>query len=217
MTPLPCLAWIALLVFTCDSVVTGRPIRNGTATTVASTNRPTTLVTSPTTESYEEQPPPWRQSGSLADGVRHHPSLTLLSFDPGCRKRVFCEAARTLTYAFPLSRSWHGEVRERPVPTNEYFAAWSKGLLGHDCSHLYQDCSDSPAGWVMPLVREAIGPRGFVGAFIERLAAASVRHAIVGHGAPPRPSLVMEKLRKGERRLADAVEPPMPSIEFTPR
>ncbi|KAL1432658.1 hypothetical protein MTO96_012875 [Rhipicephalus appendiculatus] len=161
--------------------------------------------------------PPWRQSGSLADGVRNRPSLTLLSFDPGCRKRVFCEAARTLTYAFPLSRSWHGEVSEKPVSTNAYFAAWSKGMLGLDCSHLYQDCSDSPAGLVMPLLREAIGPRGFVGAFIERLAAASVRHAFVDHGAPPRPSLVMQKLREGERRSANAAEPPMPSIEFTPR
>ncbi|XP_075740948.1 uncharacterized protein LOC142788237 [Rhipicephalus microplus] len=180
------------------------------------TDRPRMLVTSPTTESYGEELPPWRQSGLSVDGVRNRPSLTLLSFDPGCRKRVFCEAARTLTYVFPLSRSWHGEVREKPIPTNAYFAAWSKGLLGQDCSHLYEDCSDSPAGLVMPLLREAIGPRGLVGAFMERLAAASVRHALTEPGEPPRPSLVMQKLREGERRSANAAEPPIPSNELTP-
>ncbi|KAH6937126.1 hypothetical protein HPB50_025747 [Hyalomma asiaticum] len=191
------------------------PIRNSTATTVAFTTPPTALATSPTTEWYGEQVPSWRQTGSLAGGGRNRPSLTLLSFHPGCRKRVFCEAARTLTYVFPLSRSWQGSVREKSAPRNAYFAAWSKGLLGHDCSHLYQDCSDSPAGLVMPLLKEAMGPKGFVGAFIERLAAASMRQAFEEQ-REPRPSLVMEKLRSSERRLA-AAEPQMPFNEFTPR
>lgn len=102
------------------------------------------------------------------------------------------------------------------MPANAYFDAWSKGMLGHDCSHLYEDCSDSPAGLVMPLLRMAIGPNGFIGSMVERVAAASMRHALMDLEAPPRTSQVMEKLRRGERRLA-AAEPQMPSSEFTPR
>ncbi|KAH7954098.1 hypothetical protein HPB49_015563 [Dermacentor silvarum] len=210
MIPLPCLLW--LLYFADVPVTTARPIRNDTATTLAFTE-PTTL-TSPTTTSYQE-PLSWRQPASLADGGRNHPSLTILSFHPGCRQRVFCEAARTLTYALPMSRSWERVFRERPVPTSTYFGAWSKGMQGHDCSHLYQDCSDSPAGLVMPLLREAMGPHGLVKAFVKHMDAASMHNELMDRGAP-RPSLVMEKLRQGERRLA-AAEPVMPSSEFTPR
>ncbi|XP_065288820.1 uncharacterized protein [Dermacentor albipictus] len=211
MTLVPRLVCIVLVCFANVSVTTARPIRNGTATPVASN-----VTTPPTTTSYAGEPPAWRQNEWSADSGHSRPPLTLLSLQPGCRKRVFCESARTLTYAFPISRSWQGEVRQRPVPANAYFDAWSKGMLGHDCSHLYEDCSDSPAGLVMPLLRMAIGPNGFLGSLVERVAAASMRQALMDHEAPPRTSLVMEKLRRGERRLA-AAEPQMPSSEFTPR
>ncbi|XP_075543318.1 uncharacterized protein LOC142577748 [Dermacentor variabilis] len=117
----------------------------------------------------------------------------------GCRKRVLCEAARTLTDMFPISGFWQGIVKGRPHPRNAYFAAWSRGLQDNECSDLYPDCSDSAAGVMLPLVNEAVGTRGVVSSFIERLSAPAASHVPRDPGAP-RPSLVMEKLRKYRRR-----------------
>lgn len=139
-----------------------------------------------------------------------------MSLDNGCRKRVFCEAARTLTYVFPLSKFWQGIVSERPNPPNAYFTAWSRGLSSQDCSHLYPDCSDSPAGLVLPLVNQAVGPKGFVGSFIERLTLPAGPDVPRELGAP-RPSLVMQKLRQSQRQLEAGSWPPAYSDEFTPR
>lgn len=117
----------------------------------------------------------------------------------GCRKRVACEAARTLTDMFPISGFWQEIVKGRPRPRNAYFAAWSMGLQKNECANLYPDCSDSVAGAVLPLANEAVGTKGIVSTFIERLSAPSAAHVPREPGAP-RPSLVMEKLRQYRRR-----------------
>lgn len=118
----------------------------------------------------------------------------------GCRKRIVCEAARSLTDMLPISGFWQEIVKGRPHPKNAYFAAWSRGLQKNECAHMYPDCSDSAAGMVLPLVSEAVGPKGIVSSFIERLNTPAASHVPREPGAP-RPSLVMEKLREYRRRM----------------
>ncbi|KAK8776024.1 hypothetical protein V5799_030631 [Amblyomma americanum] len=117
----------------------------------------------------------------------------------GCRKRMACEAARTMTHVFPLSDYWQETVRLGPEPNSAYFAAWYKGLLNKDCSEFYPDCSNSPTGMVLPLLTDVLGPKGFVGSFLERLAIPSSPQVPRDAGAP-RTSLVMERLREAQRR-----------------
>ncbi|XP_077520106.1 uncharacterized protein LOC144129921 [Amblyomma americanum] len=164
-------------------------------TTIIAPTVPTAVTTPVDTTPPDGKQPSWHQVGSAGQGGHRRSSLTVVSIDSGCRKRVFCEAARALTYIFPLSKFWQGIVRDRPAPENAYFAAWSKGIQSHDCSQFYPDCSDSPARLVLPVINEATGPKGFVGSFLERL--------VRPRGADaPRKSLVMQKLREGDRRLA---------------
>ncbi|KAL3188620.1 hypothetical protein MRX96_022432 [Rhipicephalus microplus] len=117
----------------------------------------------------------------------------------GCRKRIMCEAARSLTDMLPISGFWKEIIKGRPHPKNAYFAAWSRGLEKNECAHLYPDCSDSAPGLVLPLVSEAVGPKGIVSTFIERLNTPAASHVPREPGAP-RPSLVLEKLREYRRR-----------------
>ncbi|CAN8012682.1 unnamed protein product, partial [Ixodes pacificus] len=119
------------------------------------------------------------------------------STDAGCRKRVVCEAARTLTYVFPLTQYWQSVVRDRPATKDDYFGAWSRGLLDEDCSNRYPDCSDSPAGVVLPAVNQVVGPKGFVGSFLDRLVRPSAANVArdPGYG---RPSIVMQRIRLSE-------------------
>ncbi|XP_037505058.1 uncharacterized protein LOC119381171 [Rhipicephalus sanguineus] len=126
----------------------------------------------------------------------------------GCRKRIVCEAARSLTDMLPISGFWKEIVKGRPHPKNAYFAAWSRGLQKNECAHMYPDCSDSAAGMVLPLVSEAVGPKGIVSSFIERLNTPAASHVPREPGAP-RPSLVMEKLREYRRRI-DSDKPRTP-------
>ncbi|XP_077520501.1 uncharacterized protein LOC144130454 [Amblyomma americanum] len=128
-------------------------------------------------------PPPFKSRRPTATGT-----------NSGCRKRVACEAARTLTGVIPISSFWQEIVRGAPEPNSAYFAAWSKGLLDKECSELYPDCSDSPAGKVLPLVSEVVGPKGLVTSFLERLTAPSAPYVPRDPGAS-RPSMVMQKLR----------------------
>ncbi|XP_077520502.1 uncharacterized protein LOC144130455 [Amblyomma americanum] len=133
----------------------------------------------------------------------------------GCRKRVVCEAARTLTNIIPISNLWKEIVRGRPEPKNAYLAALSKGLLNQDCSEIYPDCSDSAAGMVIPLVSEVVGPNGFLSAFLERLAIPSAPHVPRDPGAP-RPSLLTERLRHSKRRWK-STQPWTSSEDFATR
>lgn len=145
----------------------------------------------------------------------HKSSVTIVRPDVGCRKRVICEAARTVTYMFPFSKFWHGIASERPDPKSVYFAAWSRGLSSEDCSLLYPDCSDSPAGVVLSLANQAMGPKGFVSSFIERLTMPAGPDVPREPGAP-RPSLVMQKLRTSQRQWEAAGGPPPSLDESTP-
>ncbi|XP_077557862.1 uncharacterized protein LOC144173240 [Haemaphysalis longicornis] len=189
-----------LLYFTAITSACGHPVWSNTTPQITGVPSSTTPAESTMSTMGDAEQVSWRENGQ--QGGRHPSSLTIVSLDAGCRKRVFCEAARTLT--------------ERPNPPNAYFAAWSRGLSSQDCSHLYPDCSDSPAGLVLPLVNQAVGPKGFVGSFIERLTLPSGPDVPRELGAP-RPSLVMQKLRQSQRQLEAGGWPPAHSDEFTPR
>lgn len=202
----------SMVVILCFAVVTptyGHPVAVNTTASITVTD-PSVVLADLTVSGIEDASR--NETGSRGD---HHSSpVTIASVDVGCRKRVFCEAARTLTRVFPLSMFWQGIAR--PDPQNAYFDAWSRGLSSEDCSQLYPDCSDSPAGLVLSLANRAVGPKGFVGQFLERLTLPAGPNVPREPGAP-RPSLVMQKLRTSQRQWEAAGGPPTSSDEFTTR
>ncbi|CAN8006790.1 unnamed protein product, partial [Ixodes hexagonus] len=170
---------------------------NQTESSIVTVNMDSAAVTLGAFKVNHSVPTSTSAPGSSVLPTGGRPPSSVISTDAGCRKRVVCETARTLTYVFPLTQYWESLVRDRPANRDDYFSAWSKGLLNQDCSETYPDCSDSPAGVVLPMVNEVVGPKGFVGSFLDRLARPSAPHVPRDKGFA-RPSVVMQRIRQSE-------------------